>query len=53
MITKVNNFSISVLDQNSAYELDVSKLGFKVHSDAHMGPGKRWLTVWPLEQPDL
>ena len=53
MITKVNHFSIFVLDQDSAYEFYVNKLGFKVHTDAHMGPGKRWLTVCPPEQPDL
>lgn len=42
-----------VLDQNSAYEFYVNKLGFKVHTDASMGPGMRWLTVTPPEQPDL
>lgn len=53
MITRVNHFSIFVLDQDSAYEFYVNKLGFKVHTDATMGPGKRWLTVTPPEQPDL
>ena len=53
MITKVNHFSIFVLDQDSAYGFYVNKLGFKVHTDAQMGPGKRWLTVCPPEQPDL
>ncbi len=53
MITKVNHFSIFVLDQDSAYDFYVNKLGFKVHTDASMGPGKRWLTVTPPEQPDL
>jgi predicted enzyme related to lactoylglutathione lyase len=53
MITKVNHFSIFVLDQESAYDFYVSKLGFKVHTDASMGPGKRWLTVTPPDQPDL
>jgi catechol 2,3-dioxygenase-like lactoylglutathione lyase family enzyme len=53
MITRVNHFSIFVLNQDSAYDFYVRKLGFKVHTDASMGPGKRWLTVTPPEQPDL
>jgi catechol 2,3-dioxygenase-like lactoylglutathione lyase family enzyme len=53
MITKMNHVSIFVLDQDSAYEFYVNKLGLKVHTDAPMGPGKRWLTVCPPEQPDL
>jgi catechol 2,3-dioxygenase-like lactoylglutathione lyase family enzyme len=53
MITKLNHVSIFVLDQDSAYDFYVNKLGFKVHTDASMGPGKRWLTVTPPEQPDL
>jgi len=53
MITKLNHVSIFVLDQDSAYEFYVNTLGFKVHTDAAMGPGMRWLTVTPPEQPDL
>ena len=53
MITKLNHVSIFVLDQDSAYDFYVNKLGFKVHTDAPMGPGMRWLTVCPPEQPDL
>ena len=53
MITKMSHVSIYVLDQESAYEFYVNKLGFKVHTDAPMGPGMRWLTVCPLEQPGL
>ena len=53
MITKLNHVSIFVLDQDSAYDFYVNKLGFTVHTDASMGPGKRWLTVCPPEQPDL
>ena len=53
MITKMNHVSIFVLDQESAYDFYVNKLGFKVHTDAEMGPGKRWLTVNPPDQPDL
>ena len=53
MITKMNHVSIFVLDQESAYDFYVNKLGFKVHTDAAMGPGMRWLTVCPPEQPGL
>ena len=53
MITKLNHVSVFVLDQDSAYDFYVNKLGFKVHTDAPMGPGMRWLTVCPPEQPDL
>lgn len=53
MITKLNHVSIFVLDQTSAYEFYVNKLGFTVNTDAEMGPGKRWLTVNPPNQPDL
>ncbi len=53
MITKMNHVSVFVLNQDSAYEFYVNKLGFKVHTDAPVGPDVRWLTVCPPEQPDL
>ena len=53
MITKMSHVSIYVLNQDSAFEFYVNKLGFKVHTDASMGEGKRWLTVCPPEQPGL
>lgn len=53
MIARLSHVSIFVLDQDSAYEFYVNKLGFKVHTDAAMGPGMRWLTVCPPEQPEL
>jgi catechol 2,3-dioxygenase-like lactoylglutathione lyase family enzyme len=53
MISKLSHVSIFVLDQNSAYDFYVNKLGFTVHTDAPMGPGARWLTVCSPEQPDL
>ncbi|MGX5816606.1 VOC family protein [Chitinophaga lutea] len=53
MITRMTHVCIYVLDQDSAYDFYVNKLGFKVHTDAPMGPGARWLTVTPPEQPDL
>ncbi len=49
----MNHVSVFVLDQDSAYDFYVNKLGFKVHTDAQMGPGMRWLTVTPPQQPDL
>lgn len=49
----MNHVSIFVLNQNSAYDFYVNKLGFKVRTDASMGEGKRWLTLSPPEQPDL
>lgn len=44
---------IYALNQDSAYDFYVNKLGFSVHTDAPMGPGARWLTVCPPEQPEL
>ena len=53
MIAKMSHVSIYVLSQESAYDFYVNKLGFKVHTDAPMGEGMRWLTVTPPEQPEL
>jgi len=53
MITRMNHVSIFVLNQESAYDFYVNKLGFKVHTDAAMGPGMRWLTVCAPDQPNL
>ena len=53
MITKMSHVSVYVLDQESAYDFYVNKLGFTVHTDAAMGPDSRWLTVTPKDQPDL
>ena len=53
MITKMIVTNINVLDQDSAYDFYVNKLGFKVVDDIPMGPDSRWLTVSPPEQPDL
>ncbi len=53
MITKISHISIYVLNQDSAYDFYVNRLGFKVHTDAPMGEGKRWLTVITPEQPEL
>ncbi len=53
MISRLSHASIFVLDQDSAYKFYVDVLGFKVHTDAQFGPGMRWLTVTPPDQPDL
>ena len=53
MITRLTHLCVYVLDQNSAYDFYVNKLGFKVVTDAPMGPDARWLTVCTPEQPEL
>jgi catechol 2,3-dioxygenase-like lactoylglutathione lyase family enzyme len=53
MITKMSHTTLYVNDQAKAYDFYVSKLGFKVCTDASMPNGFRWLTVSPPEQPDL
>lgn len=53
MISKLSHTTIFVLDQNSARDFYVNKLGFKIHTDAPMGPDVQWLTVTPPDQPDL
>src|SRR3984885_1101545 len=53
MITKLTHTCVYVLDQERAYDFYVNKLGFMVHTDAPMGPGARWLTVTPPQQPEL
>src|SRR5262245_48066785 len=53
MIQKLSHASIYVLDQDSAYDFYVNKLGLEVRTDARMDDGFRWLTVGPKGQPDL
>lgn len=53
MITKLSHASIYVLDQEDAYDFYVNKLGFKVNTDAQMGPDARWLTLNAPNQPGL
>ncbi len=53
MISKMSHVSIYVLDQDSAYDFYVNKLGFAVRTDAPMGPDARWLTVSPKNQPEI
>jgi catechol 2,3-dioxygenase-like lactoylglutathione lyase family enzyme len=53
MITKMSITNIYVLNQDSAFDFYVNKLGFKLVDDIPMGPTSRWLTVSPPEQPDF
>jgi catechol 2,3-dioxygenase-like lactoylglutathione lyase family enzyme len=53
MIQKLSHATIYVLDQDSAYDFYVNKLGMEVRTDARMDNGFRWLTVGPKGQPDL
>lgn len=53
MISKITHANLFVLDQESACDFYVNKLGFTINTDAMMGPGMRWLTVSPPDQPDF
>jgi catechol 2,3-dioxygenase-like lactoylglutathione lyase family enzyme len=53
MIAKLTHVCVYVLNQDSAFDFYTNKLGFKVKIDVPMGPGARWLTVTPPEQPEL
>ncbi len=53
MIQRLSHAAIYVLDQDSAYDFYVNKLGFDVKDDHKMDNGFRWLTVSPKGQPDL
>jgi catechol 2,3-dioxygenase-like lactoylglutathione lyase family enzyme len=51
MISKLSHISIYVLDIDKAYDFYVNILGFKVHTDALMENGYRWLTVTAPDAP--
>jgi predicted enzyme related to lactoylglutathione lyase len=51
MIQRLSHATIYVLDQDSAYDFYINKLGFEVRTDAKMDNGFRWLTVGPKGQP--
>lgn len=53
MITRLSHVCIYVLDQVSARDFYVNKLGFEVKTDAPMGNGFTWLTVAAKGQPDM
>jgi catechol 2,3-dioxygenase-like lactoylglutathione lyase family enzyme len=51
MITKMTHASVLVLNQDSAEDFYINKLGFKKITDVPMGADGRWLTVAPPQQP--
>ncbi len=53
MIRKMSPASIYVIDQLSAEDFYVNKLGFDKRMKVPIGEGAFWLTVSPKEQPDL
>ena len=53
MIQRLSHTTLYVLNQDSARDFYVNKLGFEVRMDGKMDNGFRWLTVSPKGQPDL
>ena len=53
MVTKLSHTPIFVLDQDSAIDFYVNKLGFELKNDVPMSETFRWITVSPPSQPDL
>ena len=53
MIQRMSHATIFVTDQDQALEFYRDKLGFKVHTDANVGPDFRWLTMCTNDQPDF
>src|SRR5215510_4037078 len=45
MIRRVKFVGIPVRDQDRALAFYRDKLGFKIHTDQPMGPGKRWIEL--------
>ena len=52
MVTRLSHTSLFVNDQQKAYDFYVNKLGFRVHTDAKMENGFRWLTVTAPDEPE-
>lgn len=57
MITSLSHTTVYVLDQDSAKDFYIGKLGFTLRNDIVMGEGPgggfRWLTVSPPAQPEV
>ena len=53
MITKLTHASIYVLDQESAHDFYVNKLGFTEKMKIPIGEDAFWLTVSPKEQTEI
>jgi catechol 2,3-dioxygenase-like lactoylglutathione lyase family enzyme len=45
MIRRLKFVSIPTRDQDAALAFWTDKVGFKVHTDQPMGPGKRWIEL--------
>ena len=50
---KIDHITIPVKDQDEAAKFYVEKLGFKKQEDTVFWGDMRWVTVSPLDQPDL
>lgn len=53
MISKLSHASIYVLDQHSAKDFYVNKLGFSVKMEIPIGENAFWLTVSPKDQKEV
>lgn len=53
MISKMSHASIYVLDQESASDFYINKLGFVQRMKVPIGEDAFWLTVSPPDQPEL
>ena len=53
MITKLTHASIYVLDQESAYDFYINKLGFIEKMKIPIGNDAFWLTVCPRDQQEI
>ncbi len=53
MITKLSHASVYVLDQESAYDFYINKLGFVEKMKIPIGNDAYWLTVCPANQTEL
>ena len=53
MISRLTHASIYVLDQDSAEDFYVNKLGFTQKMKIPIGENAFWLTVSPKDQPEL
>ncbi len=53
MITRLSHASIYVLDQESAADFYINKLGLEERMRIPLGNGASWITVSPKNQPEL
>lgn len=53
MSTTITHITILVADQNKALDFYTKKLGFKLHTDALLDEGFRWLTVCPTDNENV